>query len=127
MAIANEIALVRMSNKASTDLTGKEGYIAVYDSGVKLAATASLAGALGAIVEGGVSSSDVAIAGAFPGVVRLKAGGSITAGAKLKVVDGGTVQAYSSGAGTVIGVALQSAASDELFEAVLRTPITFAS
>jgi len=127
MAIANEIALVRMSNKASTDLTGKEGYIAVYDSGVKLAATASLAGALGAIVEGGVSASDVAIAGAFPGVVRLKAGGSITAGAKLKVVDGGTVQAYSSGAGTVIGVALQAAAADELFEAVLRTPITFAS
>ena len=127
MIIANETALVRMANKASTDLTGKEGYIAVYDSGVALAATASLAGALGAIVEGGANSSDVAIAGAFGGVVRLKAGGSITAGAKLKVVNGGKVEAYSSGAGTVVGVALQAAAADELFEAVLRTPITFAS
>ena len=127
MIIANETALVRMANKASTDLTGKEGYIAVYDSGVALAATASLAGALGAIVEGGANRSDVAIAGAFGGVVRLKAGGSITAGAKLKVVNGGKVEAYSSGAGTVVGVALQAAAADELFEAVLRTPITFAS
>ena len=127
MAIANETALVRMSNKASTDLTGKEGYIAVYDSGLKPAATASLASALGAIVEGGVNSSDIAIAGAFPGVVRLKAGGAITVGAKLKVVDGGTVQAYSSGAGTVVGVALQAAAQDDLFEAVLLTPTTCAS
>ena len=127
MAIANDTALVRMANKASTDLTGKEGYIAVYDSGIALAATANLAGALGAIVEGGASASDVAIAGAFGGVVRLKAGGTITAGAKLKVDNGGTVTASASGAGTVIGVALQAAASGELFEAALRTPISFAS
>ena len=127
MSIANEIALVRMSNKASTDLTGKEGYVAVYDSGLALAATANLAGALGVIVEGGANSSDVAIAGAFGGIVRCKAGGSISCGAKVKVVNGGTVESYSSGAGTVIGVALQAAAADELFEVALRTPITFAS
>ena len=127
MAIAKETALVRMANKASTDLTGKEGYVAVYDSGIALAATANLAGALGVIVEGGASASDVAIAGAYGGVVRCKAGGTIAAGAKIKADNGGTVTAYTSGAGTVIGVALESAASGELFEVALRTPITFAS
>ena len=81
MAIAKETALVRMANKATTDLTGKEGYVAVYDSGVALAATANLAGALGVIVEGGASASDVAIAGAYGGVVRCKAGGTIACGA----------------------------------------------
>ena len=105
MNIVKEKALVHLANKASTDLTGKEGYVAVYDSGVALAATANLAGALGVIVEGGATESDVAIAGAF----------------------GGTVTAYTSGAGTVIGVALEGAASGELFEVALRTPVTFAS
>jgi len=108
MAIAKETALVRMANKASTDLTGKEGYVAGYDSGIALAATANPAGAYG-------------------GVVRCKAGGTITCGAKVKVVNGGKVEAYASGAGTVIGVALQAAAADELFDVALRTPITFAS
>ena len=127
MNIVKEKALVHLANKASTDLTGKEGYVAVYDSGVALAATANLAGALGVIVEGGTTESDVAIAGAFSGTVLCKAGGTIAAGAKIKVDIGGTVTAYTSGAGTVIGVALEGAASGELFEVALRTPITFAS
>ena len=127
MATARETALVRLPNKASTDLTGKEGFVAVYDSGLKLAATASLGAALGVITEGGAESSDIAIAGAFGGIVRCKAGGAIAVGDKLKVVDGGTVEAYSSGAGTVIGVALQAAAQDELFEAALLTPTTFSA
>ena len=62
MAIANETALLRMANKASTDLTGKEGYVAEYDSGIKLSGGTN---ALGIIVEGGVNSSDVAILGTF--------------------------------------------------------------
>jgi len=45
----------------------------------------------------------------------------------IKADNGGTVTAYTSGAGTVIGVALEGAASGELFEVALRTPITFAS
>ena len=127
MNIVKEKALVHLANKASTDLTGKEGYVAVYDSGVALAATANLAGALGVIVEGGTTESDVAIAGAFSGTVLCKAGGPIAAGAKIKADNGGTVTAYTSGAGTVIGVALEGAASGELFEVALRTPVTFAS
>ena len=127
MAIAKEIALVRMANKAATDLTGKEGHVAVYDNGIALAETANLAGALGVIVEGGAAASDIAIAGAYGGVVRCKAGGAIACGAKVKVVNGGTVEEYVSGAGTVIGVALQAAAEGELFDVALRTPITFAS
>ena len=127
MNIVKEKALVHLANKASTDLTGKEGYVAVYDSGVALAATANLAGALGVIVEGGATESDVAIAGAFGGTVLCKAGGTIAAGAKVKVDNGGTVTAYASGAGTVIGVALEAAQADELVEVALRTPITFAS
>ena len=127
MNIVKEKALVHLANKASTDLTGKEGYVAVYDSGVALAATANLAGALGVIVEGGETESDVAIAGASGGAVPCKAGGTIAAGAKIKADHGGTVTAYTSGAGTVIGVALEGAASGELFEVALRTPVTFAS
>ena len=113
MNIVKAEAIVHLANKASTDLTGKEGYVAVYD--------------LGVIVEGGTTESDVAIAGAFGGTVLCKAGGTIAAGAKIKVDNGGTVTAYTSGAGTVIGVALEGAASGELFEVALRTPVTFAS
>lgn len=127
MNIAKEKALVHLANKASTDLTGKEGYVAVYDSGVALAATANLAGALGVIVEGGATESDVAIAGAFGGTVLCKAGGAIAAGSRVKVANGGKVEAYASGAGTVIGVALEAAKADELVEVALRTPVTFAS
>ena len=113
--IAKEKALVRLANKASTDLSGKEGYVAEYDSGLK-ASTGS--NALGVITEGGAESSDIAVLGAIDAILRGKAQGTIAVGDKLAVHSDGTLKALPTTAGTyiVVGVALQAAAADELFE-----------
>ena len=115
MAIAKEKALVRLANKASTDLTDKEGYVAEYDSGLKLSGGTN---ALGIITEGGVAASDVAILGTFDGVVRAKASGTVAVGDKVVVDSEGKVKALPATAGTytVVGVALQAGAADELVE-----------
>lgn len=117
--IAREKALVRLANKASTDLSGKEGFIAEYDSGLKLSGGTN---ALGVITEGGKTESDVAILGTFDGVLRGKAAGTIAVGNKLKVDSNGKLAAYTSGAGTVVGVALQAGAADELVEFAPMAP-----
>ena len=123
MAIANETALLRMANKASTDLTGKEGYVAEYDSGIKLSGGTN---ALGSIGEGGVNSSDVAILGAFGGIVRAKASGTIAVGNKVVVDSAGKVKALPATAGTytVVGVAVQAGAADELVEIAPWQPVS---
>ncbi|MBR2938707.1 MAG: DUF2190 family protein [Kiritimatiellae bacterium] len=115
MAIAKEKALVRLANKAATDLTDKEGYVAEYDSGLKLSGGTN---ALGIITEGGVAASDVAILGTFDGVVRAKASGTVAVGDKVVVDSAGKVKALPATAGTytVVGVALQAGAADELVE-----------
>lgn len=117
--IAREKALVRLANKASTDLSGKEGFIAEYDSGLKLSGGTN---ALGIITEGGKTESDVAILGTFDGVLRGKAAGTIAVGNKLKVDSNGKLAAYTSGAGTVVGVALQAGVADELVEFAPMAP-----
>lgn len=117
--IAREKALVRLANKASTDLSGKEGLIAEYDSGLKLSGGTN---ALGVITEGGATESDVAILGTFDGVLRGKAAGTIAVGDKLKVDSNGKLAAYTSGAGTVVGVALQAGVADELVEFAPMAP-----
>ena len=116
---AREKALVRLANKASTDLSGKEGFIAEYDSGLKLSGGTN---ALGVITEGGETESDVAILGTFDGVLRGKAAGTIAVGNKLKVDSNGKLAAYTSGAGTVVGVALQAGVADELVEFAPMAP-----
>ena len=117
--IAREKALVRLANKASTDLSGKEGFIAEYDSGLKLSGGTN---ALGVITEGGATESDVAILGTFDGVLRGKAAGTIAVGDKLKVDSNGKLAAYTSGAGTIVGVALQAGVADELVEFAPMAP-----
>ena len=117
--IAREKALVRLANKASTDLSGKEGFIAEYDSGLKLSGGTN---ALGVITEGGATESDVAMLGTCDGVLRGKAAGTIAVGDKLKVDSNGKLAAYTSGAGTVVGVALQAGVADELVEFAPMAP-----
>ena len=117
--IAREKALVRLANKASTDLSGKEGFIAEYDSGLKPSGGTN---ALGVITEGGATESDVAILGTFDGVLRGKAAGTIAVGDKLKVDSNGKLAAYTSGAGTIVGVALQAGVADELVEFAPMAP-----
>ena len=112
--IAREKAIVRLANKASTDLSGKEGYVAEYDSGLKVSGGTN---ALGVITEGGATESDVAILGTVDAVLRGKAQGTIAVGNKLAVHSDGTLKALPAAAGTytVVGVALEAAAADELF------------
>ena len=112
--IAREKAIVRLANKASTDLSGKEGYVAEYDSGLKVSGGTN---ALGVITEGGETESDVAILGTVDAVLRGKAQGTIAVGNKLAVHSDGTLKALPASAGTytVVGVALEAAAADELF------------
>lgn len=113
--IAREKAIVRLANKASTDLSGKEGYIAEYDSGVKLSGGTN---ALGVITEGGAENSDIAVLGAVGAILRGKASGTIAVGDKLVVDSSGKVKPLPTTAGTytVVGVALQAGAADELVE-----------
>ena len=126
--IAKEKALVRLANKASTDLSGKEGCIAEYDSGLKLSGGTN---ALGVITEGGAASSDVAILGVFDGILRGKASGTIAVGDKLVVDSDGKVKPLPSAAGTytVVGIALQAGVADELVEFAPMKPesVTVAS
>ena len=123
MAIAKEKALVRLANKAATDLTDKEGYVAEYDSGLKLSGGTN---ALGIITEGGVAASDVAILGTFDGVVRAKASDTVAVGDKVVVDSAGKVKALPATAGTytVVGVALQAGAADELVEIAPWQPVS---
>ena len=118
--IAREKALVRLANKASTDLSEKTGFVAEYDSGLKVSGGTN---ALGVITDGGATESDVAIIGSFHGTVRIKAGGTIAVGDKVKVDDGGTVSAYVD-SGTIIGVALEAGVQYELVEVALCSPVT---
>lgn len=113
--IARETALVRLANKASTDLSGKEGFIAEYDSGLKLSGGTN---ALGVITEGGAAESDIAVLGSFGGILRGKASGTIAVGDKLVVDSDGKVKALPATAGTytVVGIATQAGVADELVE-----------
>ena len=125
---AREKALVRLANKASTDLSGKEGFIAEYDSGLKLSGGTN---ALGVITEGGAENTDVAILGTFDGILRGKASGTIAVGNKLVVDSDAKVKALPATAGTytVVGIALQAGVADELVEFAPMKPesVTVAS
>ena len=121
--IAKQKALVRLANKASTDLSGKEGYIAEYDSGLKLSGGTN---ALGVVTEGGKAESDVAILGVFDGILRGKASGTIAVGNKLVVDSDAKVKALPATAGTytVVGIATQAGVADELVEFAPMSPVS---
>lgn len=113
--IAKKEAIIRLANKASTDLSGKEGYVAEYDSGLKASGGTN---ALGVIIEGGAAESDVAVLGAIGGILRGKASGTVAVGNKLVVDSAGKVKALPATAGTytVVGTAVQAGVADELVE-----------
>ena len=125
---AREKALVRLANKASTNLSGKEGFIAEYDSGLKLSGGTN---ALGVITEGGAENTDIAILGTFDGILRGMASGTIAVGNKLVVDSDAKVKALpaTTGTYTVVGVALQAGAAGELVEFAPMKPesVTVAS
>lgn len=121
--IAREKALVRLANKAGTDLTGKDGFVVEHDGGLKVSDGVN---ALGIVTEGGAKESDVAILGAFGGVLRAKAAGDVAVGSKVVLDATGKVKALPSTSGTyvAVGVALESGSADELVEIAPLQPQT---
>ena len=112
---------------ATGQLPGSEGKLVTLGaSGLTLVAAAN-AVPFGVVLEPpaeGVErpAADVAILGAFAGTVHFKAGTAITRGARLMQRADGTVGAAATG--VCVGVAVEDAAVDELFEGAPLAPFT---
>lgn len=111
---------------AAADQTGNEGYCVTLSASGVAVATGATDAVVGVILDGGESGkkSDVALLGSFDGTLTFKAGGEITAGSRLMLVADGTVDC--SATGLCVGMAMESAVADELFEGAPRTPVTVA-
>lgn len=111
---------------AAADQTGKAGYAVTLSAAGVAVATGATDNVVGVILDGGEAGakSDVALLGAYDGTLAFKAGGVITAGSRLMLKADGTVDCAATG--LCIGVALESAVADELFEGAPRSPVTIA-
>jgi len=77
-----------LANKASTDLTGKDGYAVEFDTTGVNVCGAITDKAIGVIVKGGLTSSDVCVFGEC----QALAGGAVTAGKYIVPHTDGTVK-----------------------------------
>jgi len=114
--------------KAGTDLTGSEGKFVKMVDGAAVPVTVATDAPLGVVLEPSTSESpevSVAVPGGFSGTLHMKAGGAIAAGSRLFLKADGSVVAAASG--LCVGVAVESAQQDELFEAVMSTPATISA
>jgi len=111
---------------AAADQSDKEGYCVTLSGDDVTVAAAADANVIGVITEGGEIEdfTDVALLGAYDGTCHFKAGGAITAGNRLMLKADGTVDC--AGTGLCVGIALENAVADELFEGQPRTPVTIA-
>jgi hypothetical protein len=105
-----------IANKAATDLSAKDGYVAKYDTGGANVCSAITDQALGIISKGGDATllqSDVTIFGE----ALVKLGGTVTQGQMLTPHTDGTAVA-SAGAGcTEFGLALESGVAGDYIKA----------
>jgi hypothetical protein len=111
----------------ATDLSTKRGHTVTFSGETATLSASASVPATGVILEGRPTTdqSTIAILGSGHGSVLLKASGAITKGARIQQhTDGSVVTDAGSGARVVIGVALETAASGDLFEAALITPLT---
>ena len=90
-------------NKSSTDLTGKEGYLVKYDTSGVNVCSGITDHAVGVVVVGGATESDVCIFGECV----AKAGGTVTRGKHLIPHTDGTVKDTASSS-KEFGLALES-------------------
>lgn len=111
---------------AAADQTKKVGYAVTLSGDTLTVATAADANIIGVILDGGEKDdyTDIALLGAYDGTLRLKAGDNITAGKRVMLKADGTWDCAVTG--LACGIALESAVTDELFEAAPRTPVTIA-
>ena len=107
----------------------KEGYLVTFSGTTASLSASATVVATGVILEGQATTgkSSIGILGALAGTVRLKASGTITAGARVQQsTDGSIVTDAASGARVVVGVALESGVSGDLIEVATFTPTTLA-
>jgi hypothetical protein len=107
-----------------------EGYFVNLSAGTAAKSASATTRPFGLILEGentdGVDS--IAICGGNAGPCRVKASGVIAQGAYVQLhTDGSVVTDATSGARVLVGIALESAVSGDLFECQLITPIYYAA
>ena len=112
---------------ASGDLSGAEGKLAKLNADGTVSVVTAAADATALIVEPSHAdvpdpAADVIILGAFSGTAHFLASGPVTPGARLAAQADGTVKAAATG--TIVGIAIESAAAGELFEGAPTTPVT---
>ena len=105
----------------------KEGYLVDLAAGTATISTSATVPADGVILEGQATTgqSSIGILGALAGTVRLKASGTIAAGARVIQAADGTVVSDSGpgNARVVVGVALEAAVSGDLVEVATMAPM----
>jgi hypothetical protein len=107
-----------------------EGYFVNLSAGTAAKSTSATTRPFGLILEGentdGVDS--IAICGGNAGPCLVKASGVIAQGAYVQLhTDGSVVTDATSGPRVLVGIALESAVSGDLFECQLITPIYYAA
>lgn len=114
----------------AADYTDKQGYLVNLAGDTATISTSATVVVKGVILEGSATTgqTSVAILGASPGAVKMKAGGAITKGAFVaQHTDGTIITDAGSGARVIVGVALETAASGDLITVAPITPRPYAS
>jgi hypothetical protein len=114
----------------SADHRTKEGYFVDLSGGEAVLSSSATTRPFGLILEGentdGVDS--IAVCGGNAGPARVKASGTIAQGAYVQLhTNGSVVTDATSGARVLVGIALESAVSGDLFECQLITPIYYSA
>jgi hypothetical protein len=112
----------------AADHRTKEGYFVDLSGSTVAVSSSATTKPFGLILEGentdGVDS--VAVCGGNVGPVKVKASGTIAAGAYVQLhTDGSVVTDAAAGARVLVGIALESAVSGDLFDCQLITPVVY--
>jgi len=124
--LVRESAIIPVSTLASYH--GLEGRLVNLSGDTVELSSSALVPATGVLLDAGDRDGNQAVLfvlGPPGGTIRVKASGTITKGDRLQQgADGTFVTDAGSGARVVVGVALESAVSGDLFEAALHVPVS---
>lgn len=123
--MASETAVQSITIPAAADLSAQQYRCMTVDSNGRAAVANATALVVG-ILQNEPTALGQAATVAYAGVSKAKAGGSITAGARVTADASGNVIAAATAGDAVIGVALQGAASGDIVQ-VLVNPFPFAA
>lgn len=121
-----------LSLTPAADYTAKEGYLVTVAAGVATVSSSATTKAVGVITEpnltaAGYASEKVTVhmLGGQCGTLHMRAGGTIAQGAFVQQsTDGTVVTDAGSGARVLVGIAMESAVSGDLFEVAPLAPLT---